>query len=317
MEKPKAFKSGFLIFISCILIFSAKAVFADNFAQVQTYPATNVSFEQATLNGYLSVPYMSGLNNYTWFQWGTDTNYTNTSLQQSSNYSGPFSQTILNLSSNTTYHYRAVAQLNAGQIVYGQDMTFSTNTGPNYYGNYGPATLSVQKQVINLTSGNLNWSSSVNANPLDILTFAITIRAYAKDAHNVYVSDILPANLISKGRLMLNQNQNYTGNISSEINIGTIPAGSAQVISYQVQVAPPSNFTFGATTITNSATVFSAETSTQTTSATVVVNNSSVRGVTTISTGLTNNIFTDSFFLPLLLLIVGLGFVCYRFRIII
>jgi hypothetical protein len=105
---------------------------------------------------------------------------------------------------------------------------------------------------------------------------------------------------------MVNSNSNYSGDITSGINIGTIPSGQTMIISYQAQVAPAENFSLGATTLNNNAIITSSEGGTQTSSASVFVNKSLVYGASTVSTGLTNNFLTDSFFLPLLIIALGL-----------
>jgi len=275
-------------------------------ASVQTNSATNITNYQATLNGYLGIPYLS-YSNYVYFQWGTNSGYGNQTPQQYLNNGGSFSQIATGLAYNTTYHFRAVAQTGSGTI-YGQDMTFYTGQSNSYYGN---GSLSAQKQVINLTSGVLSWQSSVNAKPGDILSFAITLQNANQDMHNVIIRDLLPANLIYRGNLTINTNTNYGGDIASGVNIGTIYANQPIVVAYQVQVAPAANFVYGITTLTNNATITSTEAGTQTASATVVVSNALVYGASTastVSTGLTNNFLSDSFFLPLLLLLSGLWF---------
>jgi hypothetical protein len=227
--------------------------------------------------------------------------------QQSLGYSGTFFQNIENLVPGTTYHFRAVAQGNYGTI-YGQDMTFYTTGGSTNPIYTGTGTLSATKQVINLSSGNLSWQASVNGEPGDILSFAITLQAENQDIHNVFVRDTLPANLIYKGNFLANGSSNFSGDPTAGINIGTIPAGQSKVVSYQVQVAGAGNFSFGATTLNNSATVTSTEAGTQTASASVIVNKQLVYGASTsatsVSTGMTNNPVTDSFFLPIMLIIL-------------
>jgi len=270
---------------------------------VQTTYATYIANFQATLNGSLSGANLA--TNYVFFQWGTTTNYGNETPQQAIGYSGSFMQNIANLNPGTAYHFRAVARGTYGTI-YGQDMTFTTSgTGSGYT---GTGALSITKKVTDITSGNLNWQPSITANPSDVLSFSITLQAGGQDVHNVIIHDILPANLLYKGNLIVNSNSNYGGDITSGITIGTISANQAVVVSYQAQVAPAGNFSFGTTALSNNATITSSEAGNQTGTATVIVNKALVYGASTVSTGLTNNFLTDSFFLPLLLIILGLWF---------
>jgi uncharacterized repeat protein (TIGR01451 family) len=267
-------------------------------ASVQTNSATNISTTQAVLNGSLSIPYTTGTN-YVWFQWGTTTSYGNETIRQNQNSQGSFNQNIANLTPYTTYHFRAVAQIGSN-VTYGNDMTFySSGSGS------GSGILSVSKKVINLSSGNLNWQPSVNANPGDLLSFAITLQANSnQNINNVYVRDILPTNLIYRDNLLVNANQNYSGNPSSGINVGTIPANGVVVISYQAQVAPESNFSYGTTTLSNSATITSTEAGTQTVSAAAIINKTSVSGATIVDTGITDNFSRENFLIPLILIIL-------------
>jgi hypothetical protein len=274
-----------------------------NSVYVQTTYATYIANFQATLNGSLSNTSSYLATNYVFFQWGATTNYGSETPQQSVGYSGTFMQNIANLNPGTVYHFRAVAQGNSG-TVYGQDMTFTTSgTGSGYSGS---GSLLVTKQVIDLSSGNLSWQTSVTAKPLDVLTFAITLQPNGQDVHNVIVHDTLPANLIYKGDLAVNTNLNYGGDITSGVNIGTVYANQAVVVSYQAQVAGAGNFPFGTTTLNNNATITSSEAGTQTGTAIVIVNKALVYGASTVSTGLTNNFWADSFFLPLLVIVMGL-----------
>ena len=211
---------------------------------------------------------------------------------------------IQRLSANTNYHFRATAQT-SGSTIYGQDMTFNSNGS----GTTGTGLLSVSKQVINISSGNLNWQSSVTANPGNILSFAIILQAPTnQDIHNVTVTDILPANIIYKDNLTINASLSSSGNPASGINVGTIPAGGVEIISYQAQVASAQSFAYGTTTLSSDATITSTEGGTQTSLASAVINNSSVLSATTVSTGMTNNPITDSFFLPIMLIILGSWF---------
>ena len=288
---------------------------------MQTNAATNISANHATLNGYLyntnGYNYnnnYNGNNNYNnnyqntsygvWFQYGTTQSYGNESNHQVSNYAGSFNQNIANIQPNTLYHFRAAAQDNYGSISYGQDMTFQTVGGQN--------SISLIKTVRNLSSGNLGWQNSVTAKPGDVLNFMITMQASSgQNVNNVTVRDILPGNLINRTNLALDNVQNY-GDLNSGINIGYLSPGQTRTLSYQVQVAPAANFSFGTTTLTNSVTVSSSDLGGNLlpASASVIVNRTAVLGATSVSTGLTNNFWADSFFLPLLL--AGLGLWAYK-----
>jgi hypothetical protein len=90
-----------------------------------TLDATNVSAHQATLVGLGD---QGNLAATVWFEWGTDTNYGNTTspqplLSDTNNFN--LSQTITGLIKDTAYHFRCVAT-NFQGIAYGQDVTFIT-----------------------------------------------------------------------------------------------------------------------------------------------------------------------------------------------
>lgn len=265
---------------------------------IQTNSATNIYNNQAMLNGYVANPIYQSTT-YGYFQWGTSTNYGNETTHQFLGSAGSFSQNITGLSPNTTYHFRAVAQTNYGTTVYGQDMTFYTTGSGNYY---GQGYLNVSKKVINLTSGNLSWQPSVNAKPGDVLSFVITLQTNGVSVHNINIKDYLPSNLIYNDNLTINASLNYSNDPRNGIYVGTLYAGEIYVISYQAKVA---SLPYGITTLSNTATVTSQETGTQTASASVIITSSAVSGVTYIPAGITNNPITDSFFVPLLLLILS------------
>ena len=150
-----------VICLTLLSVFSVASAQTVGAVTVQTNSATNISNYQATLNGYLSVPYISN-SNYVYFQWGTTTNYTNTTNQQNINSSNSFSQVITGLSLNTTYHFMAVVQSNNGTY-YGQDMTFYTNqNNNNSSGNYYVQTN--YPTYVQNNSATLNGTLSCNNN---------------------------------------------------------------------------------------------------------------------------------------------------------
>lgn len=66
-----------------------------------------------------------------WFEWGTSPSYGNVTTRQY--FEGPFISTLfsddlINLEENTTYHFRAVAENNFG-VSYGENMTFTITRG--------------------------------------------------------------------------------------------------------------------------------------------------------------------------------------------
>jgi hypothetical protein len=273
-------------------------------ASVQTNAATNVYNNQATLNGYL---YTYGNNNnctsYVWFQYGPSTSYGTETTHQSQNYNytGSFSQNVnLYNSYSSIYHFRAVAQLCNGNTVYGQDMTFTAGSTGNL--------LTINKTARNLTSGNTGFSNTIYANPSDTLMFMITLQATSnQDVQNVYVRDLFPGNLIYKNQLVVSGSSNYSGDITSGITLNTVYAGQTVTITYQAQVAPAQNFSYGTTTLNNSVSVTSSGSGYNPTSnASIIVNRSAVYGASSISTGLTNNFLVDSFLLPLLVALIGI-----------
>ena len=77
-------------------------------------------------------------------------------------------------------------------------------------------------------------------------------------------------------------------------------------ITYQVQVAGDQNFAYGSTTLNNNVSVTSSSQNNPTSSAAVIVTRGQVLGASSVSTGLTNNFWSDSFFLPLLMAIIGI-----------
>jgi fimbrial isopeptide formation D2 family protein len=197
----------------------------------------------------------------------------------------------------------------------------SCGTQGSYVGTCGQtnSTLTLTKTVKDITT-NTAFSTSTYANPSDMLMFMITLQANGSDAQNVYIRDVLPANLIYNNQLVVactgttngsnncnNSNYNYSGSITSGINLNTIYSGQTVTITYQVQVAPTQNFSYGITTLSNSVSATSSQSgSVPNASASVIVTRAGVLGASTVSTGLTNNFFGDSFFLPLLLALIGL-----------
>ena len=192
----------------------------------------------------------------------------------------------------------------------------------NYIGTCGTtnANLNVTKTVRNLTTGS-TFANSTYANPSDTLLFMITLQGNSnQNAQNVFVSDTLPANMIYNNQLVVactgnsgysnncnSNNYNYSGSITSGINLGTIYAGQTVTVTYQVQLTGTQNFSYGTTTLNSVVNTTSSNVSyIPTATASVLVTKATVLGASTVSTGLTNNFWLDSFLLPLMVVLLGI-----------
>ena len=213
---------------------------------------------------------------------------------------------------NCTYHsYERCV----GNYLYWYD---SCGNQEDSVGSCGTTTgnLAVTKTVRDLTT-NTSFASSTYASPSDMLMFMITLQANGNaNIQNVFIRDLFPANLIYKNQLVVactnNSgsynycNNNYSGDITTGINIGTVYTGQTVTITYQAQVAPAQNFSFGTTTLNNSVSTTSSNGYIPNASASVIVTRAAVLGASTVSTGLTNNIWLDSFIIPLMITLLGL-----------
>jgi len=175
---------------------------------------------------------------------------------------------------------------------------------------YTNASLNMTKTVRDLTMGTA-FSSSTYANPSDMLMYMITLQASGnQDVQNVVVRDTLPNNLIYNNHLVVARNNNsynnYSGDIVYGLNLNTIPSGQAVTVTYQAQVASALNFPYGTTTLNNLVSATASNASVPTSTASAIITKSTVLGASTVSTGLTNNFWVDSFFLPLLIALIGI-----------
>ena len=123
----------------------------------ETYPATNLLGDGATLNGRVYARgYMTGVT----FEFGPDTNYGSTVTASPDSVSGfayaAVSAVISELSTNTTYHYRVVAS-NVNGTSYGSDMIFTT-------GAVVTAPTATTGAASNISSNNATLNGTVNAN---------------------------------------------------------------------------------------------------------------------------------------------------------
>jgi len=162
-----------------------------------------------------------------------------------------------------------------------------------------PADFTVRKTARNLSRGTA-FADIIYAEPGDVLTIGITVRAGSDTLRDVVVKDTLPAGLIYREDLRID-NVLTSGNILAGLNIGTLSAGQQKTITFRADVASAGNFPFGQTELVNTASASSKNIS-RSDDARILVTRAAVAGIATkVPTGLTNNFFFDSLFLPLLL----------------
>ena len=164
------------------------------------------------------------------------------------------------------------------------------------------STFTVNKLVRNLSDGTA-WLDSVSADPGETLSFSIQVTAGSSYLSNVIVKDTLPDKIQSRGNLKID-GVSSAGDIFAGLNIGDLSSGQTKTITFDAGVLAANNFGYGETQLVNSVLVYNAYYSVSDT-AKVVVTKSAVAGAATgVSTGITDNIFLDSFFLPLLITLI-------------
>jgi uncharacterized repeat protein (TIGR01451 family) len=229
-------------------------------SSVQTLPATSVTTNSAVLNGSLS-NYNAGflssiLGNFTsfgnnsgttWFEYGPavgaypqngslpyQTAQQNLAYGQTS-----FARTVFSLSPNTTYYFRAAANVN-GQNMYGQVLTFTTGgvvynpPAPTPTGPTGFSKVTIKETGANLTFPNGCSGECFAARVGDTVQYTIEVKntSTVTNATNLVVTtelapyfDFLGAS--NGGTLVGNQ---------ITWNLGTLTPGQTANLTYQVGV---------------------------------------------------------------------------------
>jgi hypothetical protein len=248
-----------------------------------SYAYPNVDLKANGSDGPITIPY----NNSATLSWSSTNAY---SCYASNNWSGTKaisgSQSTGSLTSSKTYTITCTGS-------YGSDSD-SVKVNVSSGGN-----LTISKMVRNLSDGT-SWADSVFADPNEIVSFLIEVTANNYSLSNVTLKDTLPSKIIYQGELKVNGIAS-AGNIISGLNLGYLYPNQTKTITFRGQVAGENQFSLGQTTLTNSASAYTTQIWNSDT-AKVIVSKKAVAGAATeISTGLTNNIFVDSFFLPLVI----------------
>lgn len=165
-----------------------------------------------------------------------------------------------------------------------------------------PTFLQVSKLVQN-ASDFTSYIDMVTANPSEKLSFQIQVTAGPTGLQSVIVKDTLPNRVIYLGNLKIDGILS-SGDITSGIGIGNLANNQTKTITFDASLADSNQFGSGITTLVNSVLAYNSLLANSDT-AKVLVNKAtgtgSTGGPTNVPTGLSNNIFFDSFILPLIL----------------
>jgi hypothetical protein len=135
---------------------------------LETKPATNVTHVKATLNGHLDPNNSLPITTCT-FQWGTDTNYTETPIacEQGDTYTTPADLTakLAGLTPGITYHYRLHVTTSNGSYT-SEDEHFETTPASST-----PEVNTGKGTILSSTSTQMNGTIDPNANPLTACHF--------------------------------------------------------------------------------------------------------------------------------------------------
>jgi phosphodiesterase/alkaline phosphatase D-like protein len=180
-----------------------------------TNAATAVSTTGATLNGTVNA---NSDSTTVTFEYGLDTSYGSTVTAAQSPVTGnsntAVSAVLTGLTSNTTYHYRVVAQNSSG-TTYGADMTFFTDPS-------GPTATTQAASNVGNTSATLNGTVNANNNQTTV-TFEFGpstayIRTYTADQNPVTGSSDTAVSFNVTG---LTQNTTYHYRVMAQSSSGT------------------------------------------------------------------------------------------------
>ena len=275
---------------------TAGTSYGENKTFTTTCDSSAVSIRANGYDGYVTIPY----NNSADLSWTSyNANYCYASGDWSGTKSLSGSQITGILTSSKTYTITCTGS--GGSI---SDSVIVNVSGQTY------ADFSVYKTVRNLSKGTV-YSDLAYADPGEVLNFRIAVKAGSNPLYNLVVRDTLPSGLVYIGDLRVD-NILTSGNVLTGLNIGSLSAYQEKVVTFRADVAGSESFTFGQTQLTNTVSVTSGSISrsnsvssgsiSRSDIASVSVTRAAVAGAATaVSTGLTNNIFLDSFFLPLMI----------------
>jgi hypothetical protein len=151
--------------------------------------------------------------------------------------------------------------------------------------------LNIRKAVKNLTRGDDVWYNSLKADPGDLLMFRIRVTSEGSDtAYDVKIEEDLPNQITYKGDLEIDGDNESDDITEEDLEIGDIRLGDTKIITFEARVESKSEFDYGRTDLINEARAYNSEDS-DTDDCKIMVDRKGVAGASTISTGITDNIF--------------------------
>jgi hypothetical protein len=170
---------------------------------------------------------------------------------------------------------------------------------PCYGSSCSYSSPTIEKTGMNLSTGNSSLSHVIVATPGNIIMFQLKVTGTG-NSNSVIIKDALPEKSIYLGKLTLD-GTTISGDIVSGVNIGYLSAGQTRTITFQAQVSA-TGFTAGQQIkLNNVATVYAGSYQDSDTASVCVGVKKVVIKPTYISTGITDNIFIDSFIIPLII----------------
>ena len=123
--------------------------------------------------------------------------------------------------------------------------------------NQPTASLSFTKSVLNVTAGNTQYTSSVAANPNDIVEFKLQANNTGQATiSNTIFTDSLPSRLtFQAGSIVTSQIQLAGDLFINGLDLGSLAPGASAWITFRARVADAAQFSVGTTNLDNVATV--------------------------------------------------------------
>lgn len=268
-------------------LLSAQATVQVNAQNCASAPSVDIKANGS--NGPITIDYDTTAN-LTWTSNNANSCYASNAWSGSKSLSG--SETTNHLTSNKTYTITCTGTGGTAS----DSVTIKVSDEPEQ------GEMTVEKLGRNLSEGG-PWTTSVSAKPNHVISFSIVVRAKDAKIYNIVVEDTLPDRMVYQSGSLKISGISSTGDIFSGLNIGDISANKKKTITYNAYVAGLTHFNIGQTLLKNSVVVISEDTEIEESDAiSIMVNRiktTTAAVATGVSTGLTNNIFLDSFFIPL------------------